>query len=201
MIADNNTANNADDEEEQIYILQKIWCHGQSIMPIIIAICYIYELVHDSNSSSSSSEDEEEKNEEATSTIPITMMKYIAPLLLSIWPILSWREIHVRKTTGSYYYQSYNFLRIGGILILMIYSMIVITAISPKKKNNTDNKSSQSTIGAISLLLTIFSILAFIETIAFLLVVTYYKKLFYASGAVVGSVGSGSATISSYHIS
>jgi hypothetical protein len=103
----NNNVNNADTTEgEQTYILQKIWCHGQSIMPMIIAIFYIYHLVYDSNNSSSYDENENEnENEATTSTIPtITIiMKFVSPLLLFIWPILSWRAIRIRKITGSYY--------------------------------------------------------------------------------------------------
>lgn len=120
------------EDNEMRFILFKVWCHGQSIAPPILAIlCFFSESLS-------------------------TLASIIILILLTIWPVLSWRAMQR---------PSFHQIIYGGICVELIYSYIL--SVIPAR-----NASS------IDLLTFIATILLMIETLAYLLVIWWHKKWF-----------------------
>lgn len=161
------------DEEDRPFILQKIWCHGQSALPPIIAICssvYAFRDYHGTNNNN-----DDGGNNDASPFIAFAqfmIMMITAPVLLCIWPFLSWkavqaapcsRDVLLSSSTAIDGRRHYRLLRVGGAFVLGIYLTIVASV----------EKST-----GLGLLLAIFSALAAIETVAFLAIVTCMRSLY-----------------------
>mmetsp|Transcript_21284 Transcript_21284/g.50330 ORF Transcript_21284/g.50330 Transcript_21284/m.50330 type:complete len:159 (+) Transcript_21284:168-644(+) len=141
------------DDEDRPFFLRKIWCHGQSVLPPIIAICF----------SAYAFREEEDP--------PPRGVAIVVSILLCAWPFVSWMAVTEGSTSSSSSSSRknhYRLLRGGGALVLAVYICIVATTIS---------RTSHRGLG---LLLIVFSSLAAIETVAFLAVVTCMRSLFSA---------------------
>eukprot|EP00536_Pseudo-nitzschia_multiseries_P011237 jgi/Psemu1/28291/gm1.28291_g len=164
------------DDEDRPFFLRKIWCHGQSVLPPIIAVCFSADaflqpvlLEGEENSPQSHPARARARG----------VAVVVVSVLLCAWPFVSWAAIAEGSKTNSsspssssslmlpqqqgsrnqhYYYRR---LRAGGVVVVVLYSYIVATTIARKRYTR-----------GLGLLLTIFSSLAVIETLAFLAVLT-----------------------------
>eukprot|EP00534_Pseudo-nitzschia_fraudulenta_P000061 CAMPEP_0201125496 /NCGR_PEP_ID=MMETSP0850-20130426/21692_1 /ASSEMBLY_ACC=CAM_ASM_000622 /TAXON_ID=183588 /ORGANISM="Pseudo-nitzschia fraudulenta, Strain WWA7" /LENGTH=164 /DNA_ID=CAMNT_0047393545 /DNA_START=236 /DNA_END=730 /DNA_ORIENTATION=- len=151
-------------DEDRSFVLKKIWCHGQSIFPPIIGIAFVVYACRESNH---------------------IAMSFFVFAVLCAWPFLSWKAIATAATASPQLVvpsfprdeeprtslfanvSPYRLLRWGGIVVLAVYLLILFVA--------TTNAGGSS---GLRMLLTIFSGLAAIETVAFLLVVTCLRSIF-----------------------
>lgn len=120
------------DDNEMRFILFKIWCHGQSIAPPILGILCFFS---DSLS---------------------TLASIIILVLLTVWPVVSWRAMQR---------PSFHQIMYGGLCIELIYSYIL--SVTPARNTST-----------IELLTFIATVLLMIETLAYLLVMWWNKSWF-----------------------
>lgn len=164
------------DEQDRPFVLKKIWCHGQSILPPIIGIaCVTYAL----------------REPPCGEPPSFFWMGMLAPLVLWIWPFVSWKAIVKATSTSttpittrisptgtllpsettlvssSSHVASFPPIRAsqrlmwGGMMVLGVYVYILVTAVA----------SCQGLTTGLGLLLVIFAGLAAFETMAFLVVI------------------------------
>lgn len=154
-------------EEDLPFVIKKIWCHGQSVLPPIIGIASLSYAIRDPNCASG------------------LWLGLVVPLLLCAWPFLSWSAVveatdrsgsansstllHEPSTTTAERTVLRNPSRRlcwGGMLVLVVYLSIIFSVIK-RCEGNDDDKH----LTGLGLLLSLFSGLAAIETMAFLAVV------------------------------
>ncbi len=152
-------------EEDRPFVIKKIWCHGQSVLPPIIGIASLSYAIREPNCSYG------------------VWLGFVVPFLLCAWPFVSWRAVveatdrsssttpstllHEPSTTaGAFLRNPSRRLWWGGIVVLVVYLSILVSVI----KGCQDNGNNQHLTG-LELLLALFSGLAAIETMAFLAVV------------------------------
>lgn len=153
-------------EEDLPFVIKKIWCHGQSVLPPIIGIASLSYAIRENNCASG------------------VWLGCVVPLVLCAWPFLSWKAV-VEATNGSVATTSSTLLHEsstivggtlpknpsrrlwwGGIAVLLVYLSILFSVM----KHCENNNGNQHLTG-LGLLLSLFSGLAAIETMAFLAVV------------------------------
>mmetsp|Transcript_18823 Transcript_18823/g.34051 ORF Transcript_18823/g.34051 Transcript_18823/m.34051 type:complete len:150 (-) Transcript_18823:341-790(-) len=124
-----------EDDNETRFLLYKVWCHGQSLAPPLLGVLCFF--------SSSIS----------------TLEAVSVMILLSIWPVVSWKAM-----------QRPNLHRVvvGGLVVELIYSYIL--AVTPARNAST-----------FELLLFIATVLLMVETFAYLLVMFWNRAWFIQS--------------------
>mmetsp|Transcript_20230 Transcript_20230/g.41678 ORF Transcript_20230/g.41678 Transcript_20230/m.41678 type:complete len:171 (-) Transcript_20230:1714-2226(-) len=148
-------------DEDCPFFIKKIWCHGQSVIPPIIGIASLCYARLEPNCASG------------------FWMGLIVPLILCIWPFVSWKAIVDTTITtdaatipssllpvpsgmamrGARRKRCRQVLLWGGVLVLAVYLSILLGILG--KCGGNESKG-------LKLTLLIFSALAAIETVAFL---------------------------------
>ena len=149
-------------EEDLPFVIKKIWCHGQSVLPPIIGIASLSYAIRENGCASG------------------VWLGAAVPLILCVWPFVSWRAV-VEATTvvasstplhesstmaGDILKNPSRRLWWGGIVVLAVYLSILVSV-----TRNCENNGNNQHLTGLGLLLSLFSGLAAIETMAFLAVV------------------------------
>ena len=156
------------DDEDLPFVIKKIWCHGQSVLPPIIGIASMSYAIY-----------------EPSSCVSVFWLGFVVPLVMFVWPFLSWKavveatstmvattpitllEAPLRTTVGAAALRNPSiWLWRGGIFMVIVYLSILVTTIKDCRE-----KDDERHLTGLGLLLMIFSALAAIETMAFLVVV------------------------------
>lgn len=130
-----NSNHHEDEDDDTRFLLYKIWCHGQSIAPPILGILSCF------------------------SKQPSTVESIFIMVLLSIWPVVSWKAMQAQSTL------SFRCIVIGGLLVECIYTYILIKT---PLRNGT----------AIGMLIFIATALLMVETLAYLVVMWWNRTWF-----------------------
>ena len=136
------------DDETCDMIIKKTWCHGQSIMPFYAMLC-LWWYFHCNITEG------DDENDESSIQRPSWMLLLVV-VYLPYWSYLSYQTIfqpHVFK---------YRTILIGGFFVEICH--IITFSIALKNLHDTFH-----------LLMFIASLLFFIETFAFLIVVTIFR--------------------------
>jgi len=150
--------NYAEDDDTKI-LLQKAWCHGQSIAPPLLGGLVVF--VRPSNSTTSG---------HSASWIESII---ILTIVMS-WPVLSWRSMQhpsprsLRRIVG------------GGAVMLGLYVHILLRTMLPShpKDDEGANGEGGGGGGGVRILLLVFTSLMMVETMAYLAVVGYHRAWF-----------------------
>ena len=139
------------DDETRDMIIKKTWCHGQAIMPIYGVVLLWWYLRYNDGGDDDDAEDEGSSSSSFQDR-PLALL--IAALFLPYWCYISYRSIFTLF--------SYQTMIIGGLFVEISHVLVISVAI--RNLNDTFH-----------LLMFIASSLFFIETIAFLIVVTIFR--------------------------
>ncbi|VEU34119.1 unnamed protein product [Pseudo-nitzschia multistriata] len=156
------------DEEDRPFFLRKIWCHGQSALPPLVAACFAVSVFRDRDSS-------------GYLASPFGLVRFLLGIVLPVvllcaWPFASWKAIAEGSNAAivaGERRRHYRLLRRGGILVLAAYAWIL--AVVARSEGPSGGGGLRSGLG---LLLAVFSALAIVETLAFLAVVTCLRSVF-----------------------
>lgn len=144
-------------DEDKPFLLRKLWCHGQSIVPPVLAAgCVAYAF--------------SSKSGDALSGPTLLLLAIISPAAMLAWPFLSWRAVAAAPCRSL---EKYDMLRRGSACMIVLYLTLVFVVGGFSSKTGDGSKPD-----AFGVILCVGFALASVETLAFVSVVTGLKGLF-----------------------